>query len=103
MKEFSKSKNIFLTFLVFSRLSYCDSTIQKTFVYTILLIEEHLAVEVKNRYFFLSPLTHDFKPVIVINVRGVWTKDVSYGVDGVDPPSATPNSMQMQSHGHITH
>ena len=36
MREFSKSKNIFLTFLVFSRLSYRDSTIKKTFVYTIL-------------------------------------------------------------------
>ena len=31
MREFSKSKNIFLTFLVFCRLSYRDSTIQKNF------------------------------------------------------------------------
>ena len=38
MREFSKSKNIFLTFLVFSRLFYRDSTIQKTFLYTILLM-----------------------------------------------------------------
>ena len=40
MREFSKSKNIFLTFLVFSRLSYRDRTKQKTFVYTILLMDD---------------------------------------------------------------